>query len=126
MKKIFNKSYWIGFISGMVLTSAGLYIACWLCTREEKADVKEIVDSYAIADVDTLVPDDLYMVMTEEEFYEEMQKGVQGDYTLEQVDSIQLDVALSNFGVPDSIIKIWRGFSDKQKLDAIMYYGSRY
>ena len=125
MRKIFNKSYWIGFVSGMVLTSAGL-IACWLCTREEKADVKEIVDSYAIADVDTLVLDDFYMGMTEEEFLREMEKGVQGDYTLEQVDSIQLDVALSNFGVPDSIIKIWRGFSDKQKLDAIMYYGSRY
>ena len=119
MRKIFNKSYWIGFVSSMVLTSAGL-IACWLCTREEKADVKEIVDSYAIADVDTLVLDDLYMGMTEEEFIREMEKGVQGDYTLEQVDSLQLDLALFNHGVPDSIIKIWRDLSDKQKLDAIL------
>lgn len=115
MKKIFNKSYWLGLLSGIIFTFAGLYLAFWIDSRST-----EIVDVNEVEGVDTICVDDPYMGMTKEEFYKEMQKGCYGDLTQKQIDSLQLDLALFNHGVPDSIIKIWGGLSDKQKLDAIL------
>lgn len=113
MKKIFNKLYCLGFLSGIIFTFAGLYLAFWIDSRRT-----EIVEVGELEGTDTLV--DIYMGMTEEEFHKEMQKGCYGDLTQKQIDSLQLDLALFNHGVPDSIIKIWGGLSDKQKLDAIL------
>ena len=113
MRKLGNKLYWLGFLSGIIFTFAGLYLAFLIDSRRT-----EIVNVDAVEGVDTV--SNIYMGMTEEEFYKEMQKGCYGDWTQEQIDSFQLDLALFNHGVPDSIIKIWRNLSDKQKLDAIL------
>lgn len=113
MKRFGNKSYWLGFLSGIIFTFAGLYLAFWIDSRRT-----EIVEVGELEGTDTLV--DIYMGMTEEEFHKKMQKGCYGDLTQKQIDSLQLDLALFNHGVPDSIIKIWGGLSDKQKLDAIL------
>ena len=113
MRKLGNKLYWLGFLSGIIFTFAGLYLAFLIDSRRT-----EIVNVDAVEGVDTVA--NIYMGMTEEEFYKEMQKGCYGDWTQEQIDSFQLDLALFNHGVPDSIIKIWRNLSDKQKLDAIL------
>lgn len=72
----------------------------------------------AVEGVDTVA--NIYMGMTEEEFYKEMQKGCYGDWTQEQIDSFQLDLALFNHGVPDSVIKIWDRLTDKQRVEAIL------
>ena len=115
MKKIFNKLYWLGFLSGIIFTFAGLYLAFRIDSRRtETAEVAEVEG------VDTICVDDPYMGMTEEEFYKEMQKGCYGDLTQKQIDSLQLDLALFNHGVPDSIIKIWGKLSDKQKINEIL------
>jgi len=120
MKKLFNKSFWIGFVSGILFVIISL-IAIGLCNYFCNPERYICTwDDPEAEYMDTLAFDDLYMGMTEEEFYEEMKKGVNGDLTQEQVDSIQLDLALFNHGVPDSIIKIWGTLSDKQRLDAIM------
>ena len=113
MRKLGNKLYWLGFLSGIIFTFAGLYLAFLIDSRRT-----EIVNVDAVEGVDTVA--NIYMGMTEEEFYKEMQKGCYGDWTQEQIDSFQIDLALFNHGVPDSIIKIWRNLSDKQKLDAIL------
>ena len=33
MKKIGNKSFWIGFVTGIIFTFSGLYIASWIDSR---------------------------------------------------------------------------------------------
>jgi hypothetical protein len=115
MKKIFNKLYWLGFLSGIIFTFAGLYLAFRIDSRRtETAEVAEVEG------VDTICVDDPYMGMTEEEFYKEMQKGCYGDLTQKQIDSLQLDLALFNHGVPDSIIEKWNTLSVKQQLDAVL------
>ncbi len=111
--RLFNKSFWIGFVSGVLFIFAGLFIAYKIDSKRT-----EIIEEGDIESVDSI--GDLYMGMTEEEFMNEMQKGWHGDLTQEQIDSLQLDVALFNHGVPDSIIKIWNNLSDKQKLDAVL------
>lgn len=111
-----KKTFFIGFITGIVFTFAGLFIAVWLDSRKtEIVDVDEVEEG-----VDTLFFDDIYMGMTEEEFQREMQKGCYGDWSQEQIDSFQLDLALFNHGVPDSIIKKWKSLSDKQRVDVIL------
>ena len=43
MKKIGNKSYWIGFASGILFTFAALFIAFWIDnSRTEIAEVEEV------------------------------------------------------------------------------------
>ena len=113
MKKIFNKLYWLGFLSGIIFTFAGLYLAFLIDSRRT-----EIVNVDAVEGVDTVA--NIYRGMTEEEFYKEMQKGCYGDWSQEQIDSFQLDLALFNHGVPDSIIKKWKSLSDKQMVDVIL------
>ena len=78
----------------------------------------EIIEVLDVEGIDTV--SDIYKGMTEEEFMNEMQKGCYGDFTQEQIDSFQLDLALFNHGVPDSIIKIWSKLSDKQKINEIL------
>ena len=107
--KLLNKSFGIGFVCGVLFLFLGLFIA-------SKIDNKGTVIIEDI-DVDSICSNsDIYMGMTEEEFMKEMEKGCYGDLTQKQIDSIQLDIALFNHGVPDSIIKIWNNLSDKQKL----------
>ena len=108
-----NKSFWIGFIFGILFTFAGLFVAYKIDSK--RTEIIEVLD---VEGIDTV--SDIYMGMTEEEFMKEMQKGYYGDLTQKQIDSIQLDVALFNHGVPDSIIKIWNNLSDKQKLEEIL------
>ena len=111
--KILNKSFCIGFVCGILFIFFGLFVAY-------KIDIKgtEIIEDVAVDSIYTI--SDIYMGMTEEEFMKEMQKGCYGDLTQKQIDSIQLDVALFNHGVPDSIIKILNNLSDKQKLEEIL------
>ena len=113
MRKLGNKLYWLGFLSGIIFTFAGLYLAFLIDSRRT-----EIVNVDAVEGVDTVA--NIYMGMTEEEFYKEMQKGCYGDWTQEQIDSFQLDLALFNHGVPDSVIKIWDRLTDKQRVEAIL------
>ena len=43
MKKIFNKLYWLGFLSGIIFTFAGLYLAFWIDGRNaEYVEVSRI------------------------------------------------------------------------------------
>ena len=111
---IINKSFWVGFIFGILFMFIGLYTAAYTidCNR------KEVVDVQNVEGID--IVSDIYRGMTEEEFMNEMQKGCYGDLTQEQIDSLELDLALFNHGVPDSIIKIWGKLSDKQKINEIL------
>ena len=110
---IINKSFWIGFIFGMLFTFAGLFVAYKIDSK--RTEIIEVLD---VEGIDTV--SDIYKGMTEEEFMNEMQKGCYGDFTQEQIDSLELDLALFNHGVPDSIIKIWGKLSDKQKINEIL------
>jgi hypothetical protein len=108
-----NKSFWIGFIFGILFTFAGLFVAYKIDSK--RTEIIEVLD---VEGIDTV--SDIYKGMTEEEFMNEMQKGCYGDFTQEQIDSLELDLALFNHGVPDSIIKIWGKLSDKQKINEIL------
>lgn len=115
MKKLGNRSYWIGFVSGILFAFAVLFIVFGIDSRRT-----EIVDVNEVEGVDTICIDDPYMGMTKEEFCKEMQKGCYGDLTQKQIDSLQFDLALFNHGVPDSVIKIWDRLTDKQRVEAIL------
>jgi hypothetical protein len=121
MKKIFNISYWLGLLSGIIFTFVGLYLAFWIDSRST-----EIVDVNEVEGVDTICIDDPYMGMTKEKFCKEMQKGCYGDLTQKQIDSLQFDLALFNHGVPDSVIKIWDRLTDKQRVEAILGVPNEY
>ena len=43
MKKTGNKSFWIGFVSGILFTFAGLYVAFWIdCKRTKMVEVTDV------------------------------------------------------------------------------------
>ena len=83
-----KKSFFAGVLIGIVFTIAFLIALAWLDERYHiltKEIEIEVVDS---------IPDDAAFVdpallMPDEEFTRDMMKGVQGDFTLEQVDSMQ-------------------------------------
>ena len=58
-----------------------IVISIFYCVLPEKTRNQKILD-YTLEGTP-------YFGMSEEEFEKEMQKGVQGDFTLEQVDSMQ-------------------------------------
>ena len=42
MKTLGNKTYWIGFVSGILFTFAGLYVAFWIDSR--RTEIVEVTD----------------------------------------------------------------------------------
>lgn len=78
-----KKAYFLGIV---ICTIVVVCIHAYLGGFKSK-------DSCISEEPDSLVSDslfiDTYNTMTKEEFYKEMMKGVQGDFTLEQIDSMQ-------------------------------------
>lgn len=85
MKKVYV--FILGVIVGMVITFASLYTAMYIGNGQSEAVPIDTIE-VLYRDSTCFLPDP-YMGMTEEEFMKEMTKGVQGDYTLEQVDSMR-------------------------------------
>lgn len=83
-----KKLFFIGVVVGIVVTIIFLVALAWLDERYliiTKTVEVEVVD--CVPDDTTFV--DPSLIMSDEEFTREMMKGVQGDFTLEQVDSMQ-------------------------------------
>ena len=83
-----------------------LLTVCFLClfscqrTQTHSNNYSKIVDTdsdYIDIPFDSIVKGTPYEGMTEEEFEKEMQKGVQGDLTLDQVDSISKELIKENY-----------------------------
>lgn len=86
-----KKAFVAGIAVGIVLTFAFLFVLVWLderyhFTTDNELEI-EVVDS---TPEDTIIP---VLNMSDEEFIREMMKGVQGDFTWEQVDSMQREWA---------------------------------
>ena len=81
MRKLFI--FVLGIAATVILVTVVVKINSSLKVFAETVEVTE-VDSTLLPADSILFPDG----MTEEVFINEMQKGVQGDYTLEQVDSM--------------------------------------
>ena len=90
-KKLINKTFWIGFLGGILFTFAGIFVAYKIDSKRT-----EIIKNIDLESIDTV--SDIYKGMTKEDFMNEMQKGCYGDLTQEQIDSLMLDVALFNHG----------------------------
>ena len=79
----------LGILVGIVLTFVSLFILFWLDEKYHFITGVQVVD---VEEVDSIPVDTTLLPginISEEEFTKEMMKGVQGDYTLEQVDSMQ-------------------------------------
>ena len=98
MNKWFNKSFVLGIIAGAIITTASLYIL-FLFDDKYHFLVKPIVEE--VLEVDSCIIDYNDSYYDSEEFTMEMMKGVQGDFTLEQVDSMQ-----RSWAEQDSIEKV--------------------
>lgn len=85
MKKIYI--FVLGVVVGTVITFLFLYTVMYIDSRSPETVPIDTID--VAPDDTTSISSDPYIGMTEEEFIQEMMKGVQGDYTLEQVDSMR-------------------------------------
>ncbi len=82
MKKIIL--FVLGTTAIVILMTIGVQVNSFLTTPAETIEVTDVNNSDLPVDT-TVIPDG----MGEEEYIKELQKGEQGDYTLEQVDSMR-------------------------------------
>ena len=87
-----KKVFFAGVFAGIILTLIFLFALFWLDEKyhfvTDNDSKIEVLDS--VSKLDTIIP---VLNMPEEEFEQEMMKGVQGDFTLEQIDSMQKEWA---------------------------------
>jgi len=88
-----KKSFFAGIIVGIVLAFMLIIVFAWLDEKYHLVNNEKIVN---VEDVDLVLVDTTLLPsinMSDEEFTKEMMGGVQGDFTLEQVDSMQREWA---------------------------------